>query len=376
MPRLHSALLFAAALAAAFAAGSKKLVLLTWSRDDHLLLVLSICCALFLAAVLLAAGFFVRFDRSVALLVEVNQAALAASTRPTTMALSSLSRTAACTLLDGALLDMLLGEEDELRDVDAPVAPWEWPLGESEPQGTPALLAHLQLSLEKLGVKWGKGGYDLLDVHAERSLYAFQVGSVRYVGGTDGLIVPHSISPETAKRQARVVIELKRRSTEGLGNALAQAVAELVAASGASAHPCLLFLTDGTECDVFCLGCDCVTHWPRRTLAQGLTHLARNAERASPSRVHRSEGVRCEDPALTRTIARLHLLADAAATGGAVEAIAEQVAGALAAEGLPCCGGSEAERCRVLDLVQEFSEQWQPALEAAELPKFVRHMYA
>ena len=152
-------------------------------------------------------------------------------------------------------------------------------------------------------VKWGKGGYDLLDVHAERSLYAFQVGSVRYVGGTDGLIVPHSIAPETAKRQARVVIELKRRSTEGLGSALAQAVAELVAASGASAHPCLLFLTDGTECDVFCLGCDCVTHWPRRTLAQGLTHLARTLNAAVPSRVHRSEGVRCEDPALTRTIA-------------------------------------------------------------------------
>lgn len=295
---------------------------------------------------------------------------------PTTKALSSLSRTAARALLDGALLDMLLGEEDELRDVDAAVAPWVWPRGVSETQGTPDLLAHLKLSLERLGVKWGRGGYSLLDLHNESSLYAFQVGDVRYVGGIDGLIVPHSIAPETAKRQARVVIELKRRSAEGLGSALAQAVAELMAASGASAHPCLLFLTDGSECDVFRLGSDSITHWPHRTLAEGLTYLARTLNASEPSRVHHSEGLRCEDPALKRTIARLHGFADEAAPGGAVEAIAEQVAGALAAEGLPCCGGSEAERTRVLDLVQEFCEQWQPTLEAAELPKFVRHIYS
>ena len=197
--------------------------------------------------------------------MESTKAALAASTLPTTKALSSLSRTAACTLLDGALLDLVVGESDELREVDGPVATWEWPTGLSEAQGTPALLAHLQLSLASLGVKWGRGGYDLLDVHGERWLFAFQLGGIRYVGGTDGLVVPHNTALETARRQARVVIEVKRPSADGgLDSSLAQAVAELVAASGASAHECILLLTDGSECDVFRLGCDSVTRWRRR----------------------------------------------------------------------------------------------------------------
>lgn len=334
---------------------------------------LAVAAALATAAVLHSLS---RLRSDVRSLTELTNAALAASTLPTTRALSSLSRTAARTLLDGALLDLVLGESDELREVDGPVAPWVWPRALSEPQGTPALLAHLQLSLASLGVKWGRGGYDLLDVHSERLLFALQVGGVRYVGGADGLVVPHNTALETARRQARVVVELKRRSGEGgLESSLAQAVAELVAASGASAHECILLLTDGTECDVFRLGCDCVTRWRRRSLAEGLTYVARALNTSSASRVPRSEGVRCTDPALARTLARLHDLVDACAPGGAVEAMAEQLEGLLAAEGLPCEGGSAAERDRVLALANELAAQWRPAMEEAELPRSIQHMY-
>jgi hypothetical protein len=308
-------------------------------------------------------------------LLDTTRAALAASTLPTTKALSTLSRTAARTLLDGASLDLVLGEPDELREVDGAVAPWVWSRGLSEPQGTPPLLAHLKLSLAGLGVTWGRGGYDLLDVHNERMLFSFQVGTVRYVGGADGLIVPHSTALETARRQARVVIELKRRN-EKLDNALAQALAEVVAANGASAHPCLLLLTDGTECDIFRVGVDSVTRWQSRSLAEGLTYIARFLSGSSPSRVQRSEGVRCDDPQLARTLARLHEFVDACAPGGAVPAMAEQLEGVLAAEGLPCSGGSREERDRVLALAQEVVAQWRPTLVEAELPRSIQHMYA
>ena len=277
--------------------------------------------------------------------------------------------------MDGALLDMVVGENNELREVDGAVAPWVWQRGVPEPQGAPALLAHLQLSLASLGVTWGRGGYDLLDVHGERALFSFQVGDIRYVGGADGLVVPHNTAPETARRQARVVIELKRPCAEGLDNALAQALAELVAANGASAHPCLLLLTDGTECDIFRLGCDCVTRWPRRSLAEGLTYIARALAAASPARVPRSEGVRCDDPQLARTLARLHDFADVCKPGGALAAMAEQLEGLLAAEELPCAGGSEAERERVLALACELAAQWRPTLEQAELPRHIQHMF-
>lgn len=328
--------------------------------------------ALVVLAVVLAAvslGVFMRAENRALL------AALRAERVGRTVPFSGVSQTAAARLLRDAKLLLIDGEDDALRSVRVPVAAFSWGTL-SETAGTPKALAHLQAALGSLGVLFGPGGYALLDVHARQSIYALRVEHTVFCGGADALIVPHSVAPLSAPSEARVVVELKKPRAPLGDSALGQSLLELLASNGASSHPCLVLLTDGAACDVLRLTAGTtVTRWAGRSLAEAATYVAdyllhecTSALRFAP------EEVPCFSSELGSTRARLAELAEAAAPSG-LAALAEQLDTLLSAEQADW-RGSEAQQARAAALAAELVAQWRPALEAAELPQHIQHMFA
>ena len=246
-----------------------------------------------------------------------NRALLAAALRAEgggrTIAFSSVSQTAAARLLQDVKLKLVDGERDELRSSRVPVAAFSWG-SLSEASGTPKALAHLLAALVSLGVPFGPGGYALLDVHARQSMYALRIENLLFAGGAGALIVPHGIAPLSAPSEARVVVELKKLRNPLGDSALGQSLTELLAANGASSHPCLVLLTDGTACDVLRLSAGKVTRWAGRSLAEALTYVADYLlHECSPAQFFTPGEVPCFSAELGSTRARLAELVESAA---------------------------------------------------------------
>ena len=227
-----------------------------------------------------------------------------------TVAFSGVSETAAARLLRDAKLQLVDGEDGELRTVRLQVAAFAWG-SLSEADGTPQALAHLRAALGSLGVHFGPGGYALLDMHARQSIYALRVENTVFTGGADALIVPHGIAPLSAPSEARVVVELKKLRKPLGDSALGQSLTELLASNGASSHPCLVLLTDGTTCDVLRLTAGTVTRWAGRSLAEAATYVADYLlHECTSARRFAPEEVPCFTSELGSTRARLAELTD------------------------------------------------------------------
>lgn len=303
------------------------------------------------------------------------RAALRAERGGQKVAFSSVSQTAAARLLQDVKLKLVDGDCDELRSSRVPVAAFSWG-SLSEASGTPKALAHLLAALVRLGVPFGPGGYALLDVHARQSIYALRVENVLFSGGAAALIVPHGIAPLSSPSEARVVVELKKRRKPPLGDsALGESLTELLAANGASSHPCLVLLTDGTACDVLCLSAGKVTRWAGRSLAEALTYVADYLlHECTPAQFFALGEVPCFSAELGSTRARLAELVESAAPRG-LAALAEQLDTLLVAEDADW-RGSDAQQARAAALSAALVSQWRPALESAELPQHIQHMFA
>lgn len=145
---------------------------------------------------------------------------------------------------------------------------------ESESQATPRFLAHLQQCLAGSGVAFGRGGFELHDVHTNTALIVLSVlGFDKVVrGGTDGIITPYGVATTSALQKARVLVEIKGPNFN-LTQALSQARIELVAAQAISPHPVLLLLTDGAE-----------HNWCLRVSIKAITMTSREKEPLSWAR--------------------------------------------------------------------------------------------
>ncbi len=86
-----------------------------------------------------------------------------------------------------------------------------------ERTATPDFLRHIQHSLQRNGVKFGNGGFDVLDLHENSNLYelAVEVGDIHVFRGVlDGAVVPYGASCDLPQDQIRCGIEIKHSSRQ------------------------------------------------------------------------------------------------------------------------------------------------------------------
>jgi len=136
-------------------------------------------------------------------------------------AFSSVGSTEAEELL--ASLDVM---EMDGNVVDPVVLPKDCPTCSSfdyskycnETAGTCDLLAHHQAELAKMGVVFGRGGYQMYDLHKRPSLYTIKTASGRSYGGNiDGCLSPFGLMPTSAARQCRIAFEHKQSANQKQG---------------------------------------------------------------------------------------------------------------------------------------------------------------
>ena len=131
--------------------------------------------------------------------------------------------------------------------------PFRWPLEADEDKETPKLQAHFQQQLEQLGVAFGKGAFELLDVrHQDRLGFHCDTGAGTLVfrGGTDAVIVPYGeLSWEL---QLRVVVDWKTpKAFNNLRGMDLQQKLELLGSLYHSNHPSLVVFTDLTNFAIY-----------------------------------------------------------------------------------------------------------------------------
>ncbi len=311
---------------------------------------------------------------------DVSRLEQAVAARKRAVPLSGVSQTEAQSLLAGTQLTLLVGELGELQAARGrrcvALPPFVWDPNAGEAAGTPAALQHLQAGLQQLGVRFGRGGYSLLDMHTRNTSLSFCVGDKLFTGGVDGVVVPYSVAPLSAVRHARVVVELETRKNAGveLGDrAIGQCIAELIGVSTHAVHPCLLLLTDGTSCDVLRLRGAFITRWAGVSLADALAYVADFlTQHSSSTACEFTEGdAERLEPHTARTMQRLRQLCT---PPGALPGLAEQLESLAAADGVD--EGTEDGHARRAALATELVGQWRHAMEPHELPQHIQHLFA
>lgn len=139
------------------------------------------------------------------------------------------------------------------EDVDVPSSsqsftPFMWDDGRSEDVQMNDIVTHLKLQLTKFGVQFGQNGFDVYDVHKDKNFLTVEDDKLaRIRGGTDCVIAPYGIEPESLATQLCVVLEIKTRkvvSENGLQSFSPQGTSEFLAAQYYSNQPCLAVVTD------------------------------------------------------------------------------------------------------------------------------------
>ncbi len=110
--------------------------------------------------------------------------------------------------IDGNLLD-------SVQVPSTPCDAFDYTRYANENEGTPALLAHHQAQLERLGVSFGRDGYQMYDLHSKAAPYKIYGSSKMYQGGVDGCIAPFGLAVSSAPMQCRVVYEHKQTRQKG-----------------------------------------------------------------------------------------------------------------------------------------------------------------
>ena len=124
--------------------------------------------------------------------------------------------------------------------------PFQWPVEPDEARESLKLQAHFQEQLEDLGVAFGQGGFQLLDVRQQDRL-GFRCdtdfGTLVFNGGTDAVIVPYG--ELNWELQLRMVVDWKTpKSFQSLHKMDLQQKLELMGSLYHSNHPSLVVFTD------------------------------------------------------------------------------------------------------------------------------------
>lgn len=121
---------------------------------------------------------------------------------------SSVGAAAAEALLSSLSIQEVDGNELEpikLPDDCPECSSFDFSQYHNEDAGTPDLLKHHQQHLEKMGVKFGRDGYEVFDLHNTKVLFTIMsaVGP-SYRGNIDGCVAPFGLMPSSAAQQCRV----------------------------------------------------------------------------------------------------------------------------------------------------------------------------
>lgn len=291
---------------------------------------------------------------------------------------SSLSSAKVTILLSRLGLTLMRGMDSDLSGLPASgnnptVDCFAWAPYPTEDSGTVPALKHLEAQLRRLGVVFGPGGYDIVDLHSNQALLSFTVAGVRYTGGVDGVIVPHRVMPQSAVQQARVLIELKRKGhVSNLSKRhLAQSMAEFIGASVRCTHLCLHLLTDGTTCNLMRICGNVVTCWEAVPLKKALLEVTKFLCTPSAPRVDWGlEDLASADPATAATLARLR---EATAERDVAAELEEQFDGLADALPNDTAGAAQVRR---LQLAEQLVTQWQHELRQQDLPLHIHELYS
>jgi hypothetical protein len=80
-----------------------------------------------------------------------------------------------------------------------------------EKHGTPDCLKHHQTQLETLGVRFGRGAFQMYDLHKTQQLNSICTGNgQQYNGNVDGCLAPFGMMPSSAAKQCRVMYQHKQ----------------------------------------------------------------------------------------------------------------------------------------------------------------------
>jgi hypothetical protein len=172
------------------------------------------------------------------------------SRQDATVAISRASQAKVSTLFNRVGLVRTLNI-DPVPVVDAiSFSRFDW-RGRDENAGLPDARDHIEAQLGKFGVRIGRGGYKIKDVHKEKTLLDVDDPKVAHIsGGTDVAMVPFKTADAGIPQECSVLFELKtsekvQRSANGFKQFEPQAVLELLAARCLSHQPgVLVVLTD------------------------------------------------------------------------------------------------------------------------------------
>lgn len=92
------------------------------------------------------------------------------------------------------------------------IDPFDFSQHVDEDAGTPSFVEYHQKQLQICGVRMGRSGYQVHDLHKTK-LYHLQIGGKRYSGGVDGGVVPYAVRAASAAKLLRIGFEHKQ-STE------------------------------------------------------------------------------------------------------------------------------------------------------------------
>jgi hypothetical protein len=207
---------------------------------------------------------------------------------------------------DGRLIQYLaglhvgfeLGDTSALPAVDIEFSAFNW--NEDEDRDTPQAKIHLENELKKFGVQFGRGHYQLYDVHSHKSILDVEdckTGNLK--GGTDLIIGPHGLHILGIVQQNCVAVELKTEEDVrkyGLGAFTAQATLELIASNYYSNQMTVVCLTDlCSGAAVFTLNRDendsiSILIYEDLSISQAAKFIADHlAEECVPKRTHKLE---------------------------------------------------------------------------------------
>lgn len=83
----------------------------------------------------------------------------------------------------------------------------------NEDAGAPDFVAYHEKQLQSCGVRMGRSGYQMHDLH-KAPLYRIQVGDKRYTGGLDGGVVPYAVRAASAAKLLRTGFEHKQSTAD------------------------------------------------------------------------------------------------------------------------------------------------------------------
>lgn len=82
-----------------------------------------------------------------------------------------------------------------------------------ENAGTPSFVEYHHQQLQACGVRMGRSGYKVLDLH-KTPMYNVEIGKKRYSGGVDGGVVPYAVRAASAAKLLRIGFEHKQSTAD------------------------------------------------------------------------------------------------------------------------------------------------------------------